>query len=320
MERKISLFFPLFLISAGVVWILIQMQIIQPGNLWALAYLWPFLLIGAGLSLILRSYWKYMPLVIDILVIGGAFVAILNAPRLGWTHAPDYLFTGNGFIPGSSERGSGKIINESRDVHDYQSIRISYPAQYVITQGGTELLNIQADDNAAAEISTKVVNGVLVIDLINGHHIPVSPTKPVIITITVKDLSEVDFESAGSVKLTGLKTDQFKVSMDGAGELTLDNVQLKGMDCNLAGVGSVQASGLADTINVHVQGLGSFNGGDLHSQAATVNLDGMGNATVWVDKNLTADVSGLGSINYYGNAQVIKTVSGLGNVKNLGEK
>lgn len=111
-----------------------------------------------------------------------------------------------------------------------------------------------------------------------------------------------------------------KVIMNGAGSLTLNNVQFKSLVCGLNGVGSVQASGTTDLVNVHLQGLGSFNGSELHSQTATVNLDGMGNATIWVDNSLKADVSGMGSVNYYGNAQVDKTVDGLGGVKYLGNK
>jgi Putative auto-transporter adhesin, head GIN domain len=320
MERRISIFFPLVLISAGLLWILIQMQIIQPSNLWALVYLWPFLLIAAGLGLIFRSYWKYSRLLMDVLVVGGAFTAVLFAPQLGLTHAPVYTFNGSGYFVGLGGRGSGKLVTENRDVHDFRSIRLSFPAQVFINQGETESLTIQAEDNVAPEIGSRVVDGVLEIDNLNGSHFPISPTKPVKITIVVKDLSELDFETAGEVNLIGLKTDQLKLIMDGAGTLTLDNVQLNGLDSTLSGVGSIRASGTTNSEIVRVQGLGSFNDSDLHSQQASVSLDGMGSATVWADKNLNANVDGLGSINYYGDAQVIKTVDGLGSIKDMGDK
>ena len=301
-------------------WIMIQMKTIPPSSLWALIYLWPFFLIAAGLGLILRSYWKYFPLVFDFLVVGGALLAVLLAPQLGWAHAPDYVITGNGFFIGPGERGSGKIIIETREVPDFTKMRLSYPAQVIISQGEPESLSIEADDNVAADIRTQVVNGVLEITPIHDHLLTISPTRPPKITIVVKDLTELDFESAGDVQLNRLTTDNMKLIMNGAGSLKLDNIQLKSLDCNLNGVGSVQASGTADSINVHVQGLGSFNGSNLHSHAAIVNLDGMGSATVWADNSLRADVSGMGSINYYGNAQVSKTVDGLGSVKYLGNK
>ncbi len=139
MERRISLFFPLVLISAGLLWILIRMQIIQPSNLWVLVYLWPFLLIAAGLGMIMHSYWKYSRPVMDVLVVGGAFLAVLFAPQLGWAHAPEYTINGSGFFVGLGERGSGKLVTESRDVHGFSSIRLSFPAQVIINQGETEV-------------------------------------------------------------------------------------------------------------------------------------------------------------------------------------
>jgi Putative auto-transporter adhesin, head GIN domain len=320
MQRKNSLFFPLVLIAAGLLWIMVQMRIIQPASFWALAYLWPFLLIAAGLGLILRSYWIYSKFVVDILVVGGAFLAVFFAPQLGWTHAPTYMFGSSGFFVGSSERGSGHIVSERRGVQDFTAVRLSYPAEVIITQGGAESLTIVADDNVAASIRTRVVDGVLEISNLHDRFWTISPTRTPKITIVVKDLAQVDFQSAGELQLIGLKTENLKLIMEGAGSLKLDNIQLQTLDCNLNGVGSVEASGTSNSMNVHVQGLGSFDGSNLHSQTANVNLDGMGSATVWADKDLTAEVGGLGSVNYYGDAQVTKTIDGLGTVQFKGTK
>jgi hypothetical protein len=320
MQRRISLFFPLALVAVGLLWILIQIGRVQSSNLWALVYLWPFLLIAGGLGLILRSFWKYATPVMDLLVVGGAFLAVFFAPQLGWTHAPGYMISGNGLFVGAGERGSGKIIHEAREVQDFTKIRVSYPAQVIITQGETQSLAIEADDNVAAEIRTRVVNGTLEIDNGHGYLWPISPSRSPKITIVVKDLTDVEFESTGELQLEELKTDNLKIGLDGAGSIKLNNVKLKTLDCNLSGLGSIQASGTSDSIHVLVQGLGSFDGGALQSQTATVNLDGMGSATVWAENRLNADVNGMGSVNYYGNAQVSKSVDGLGSVKFMGNK
>src|SRR5512138_95507 len=96
MERKRSLFWPLFLIAAGVVWLLVKSGNIPSANLWALAYIWPFVLIAAGVALILRAYWRYATILLDVVIIGGALLAILYAPQLGWTTAPFFMFHGDG--------------------------------------------------------------------------------------------------------------------------------------------------------------------------------------------------------------------------------
>ena len=50
MQQKRSLFGPLLLIAAGVIWLLIRAGTIPSSNLWALTYIWPFLLIAAGIG------------------------------------------------------------------------------------------------------------------------------------------------------------------------------------------------------------------------------------------------------------------------------
>ncbi len=83
----------------------------------------------------------------------------------------------------------------------------------------------------------------------------------------------------------------------------------------------MDATGTADKLDVNISGAGSFNGGDLHSQTAKVNISGFGSATVWVDDELDANVSGAGSINYYGSpSSITKNVSGLGGVNSNGDK
>ena len=320
MERRVNLFWPLVLIAAGALWILIQLGKIPFENLWALAILWPFLLIGAGLSLLLRPYWRYASALMSFLVVGGLFCAVVFAAQFGWNHMPDRIFDGGIFFGGPSARGTGNVISQSRDVKDFSAIHIAYPAHVVIQQGAAEGLTIKAEDNVVAAIETRVVNHVLEIDTLHDHRVVVVPTKPVDITVTIKNLSELDFDSAGDVTVQGLRSGDFKAVLNGAGSIKFVDLQLKSLDANLSGVGSLEATGKVDTLDVSVEGMGSFKGDRLQSQNATVSLDGVGSANVWADGTLNASVNGLGSINYYGKAQVTKSVDGLGNVHYMGTR
>ena len=55
MSQPKSIFGPLLLIAAGAIWLLIQSGNLASGNLWALTHIWPYLLIAAGIGLILRG-------------------------------------------------------------------------------------------------------------------------------------------------------------------------------------------------------------------------------------------------------------------------
>jgi Putative auto-transporter adhesin, head GIN domain/Domain of unknown function (DUF5668) len=321
MQQNKSLFWPLLLIAAGVMWLLVKSGTVPSANLWALTHIWPFLLIAAGVGIILRPYWQYTSLALDILIIGGALLAILYAPQLGWA-SPSMMTmfnTGDSFI-GPGERGSGNVVTETRDVSDFRAIEISYPSQVLVKQGSQESLKIEAEDNLLPNLQTQVRNGRLEVFYRREGGKHVNPTKTVKITITVKDLTDVDFSSAGELIVQKLKTDTLDISLSGAGNVELQDIETRALQVDLSGAGSATASGIADDLRLTISGFGDFEGGDLHDKDARVNISGAGSATVWVDDNLDAEVSGAGSVSYYGSASVTRQISGVGGVNHLGDK
>lgn len=321
MEYPRSIFWPLLLISAGVIWLLVKSGNVPAGNLWALTHIWPYLLIAAGLGIILRPYWRYAPILLDVVVIGGAILAIYSAPRFGWDNPNMAFVIGDGnFYVGASEPGSRKIISQTREVSGFDSIEVSYPAEVSVSQGSSESVTVEADDNFLPGLKTEVRNKTLRIFYEVQNNKRVNASKPIQITIVVKELKDVDFESAGKLTLTGLETDDLSVSVSGAADLKLEKINARNLSVNLSGAGSMSASGTADDLRLDISGFGSYNGKEMHSQTANVTLSGAGSATVWVDDELDAQISGAGSVDYYGDAAVRKNISGVGNVNHAGNK
>jgi hypothetical protein len=320
-KKSFSLFGPLLLIAAGVIWLLVKAGTIPSGNLWALTHIWPFLLITAGAGMMLKPFWKYVSLLLDVVVIGGLVLAIVFAPKLGWDNPSMFSFSEHGepFIgPGVS--GSGNVITETRKVSGFDAISLEYPAKVFITQGTSESLKIEAEDNLLPDLKAEVNNGTLEIfyQKTSGKHI--IPTKPIVINIMVKDLADVEFSSAGELKIDGLKSDDLSVDLNGAGDLELNNINIQKLSVNLSGAGSMAASGTADELDVNISGFGDFKSPDLHGKSANVNISGAGSAIVWVDEKLDAEISGAGSVNYYGAAKVDKQINGVGSVSYQGDK
>ena len=321
MERRPSLFWPLTLIAAGAIWLMVRMGMIPSGNLWALTHFWPFILIAAGVGLLLRPYWKYSSMVMDVLIVGGAVLAIWFAPQLKWD-GPTMIgvFNDGDMYFGPGESGSGNVVSEARKVSDFHAIEISYPGEIVVTQGNTESLKIVAEDNLLPGLKTQVKNGTLEIFYQTENNKHVNPTKPVKITIVVKDLDDVQFSSAGTMTINGVETDSLDFGLSGAGKVEVNDIETKSLKLDLSGAGSMDASGIADKLDVNISGFGSFEGGELHSQSAKIMISGAGSANVWVDETLDANLSGAGSVNYYGSPSVTKNVSGVGSVNSQGSK
>jgi len=314
-----SIFFPLALIAAGSLWLLISSGRLPAENLWALARFWPFLLIAAGLGLILRSYWAPARLIVDVLVVGGAVAAILFAPQLGWTTPQwDMGFTNN--FEGGGMSGSGNVVTESRKVQGITAVSIEFPAEVLIQQGSTESVRIEAEDNLLVQLGSNVEQGTLVIrNTENNWNKRVRPTKTVHITIMVKDLEQIDLSSAGTVNVEALETKALTINLSGTGSMTIDKLSTARLDLSLSGVGSITAKGTASDIHLAISGLGSLDGADLVSKSAQAQLSGAGSAILRTSDSLDAEISGTGSIKYYGSPSIHQQVSGLGSVDKIGE-
>ena len=321
--RNRSLFWPFILIAAGLIWLLVQLRTIPVENLWALTYIWPFFLMAAGVGLILRSRWPGIRIIVSGLIVLGMLLSIVFAPQLGWNKAPawgSFQLGDFGNFSGSV-RGSGAVISEARQVADFHSLEINYPVEVTIQQGTSTSVKVDAEDNLLPQLTTRVSGNTLFIE--NNQRDwskRVNPTRPVRLTMTVKDLQKVDFPSAGTLRVEKFQAKALEISISGAGTVNLSDLTAQSLTVNLSGAGTITASGSVDRLNVDISGVGSFRGGDLASQSADITISGAGSATAWVKSSLSVNISGTGSVNYYGSPSVQRNVSGLGSVNSRGNK
>ena len=321
--KERSIFWPLVMIAAGVLWLMVGMDIIPRTNLWALTHIFPFLLIALGVGLILRAYWRFAGMLVSLLVVAGAVMAVVYAPQLGWDNAPSWGWGVWDFDPGigGSIAGSGVVETEFHQFPEFNSIAVEYPADITVQQGKSEELEIEAEDNLLPQLSAEVRNGTLYLENTERNwRDRVNPTKPVRVTITVVKLNHVQFPTAGKMLIDGLETDSLAISVSGAGDVTLTDLDAGNLEVNLSGAGNIHTDGVTEKLHLSISGLGNFNGDELQSQEAEVRISGAGSASVWVENELDASISGAGSINYYGNPAVSKSVSGVGSVTRVGDK
>ena len=315
MEKRTSLFFPLALIATGVLWLLVQMNMIPAANLWALTHIWPFLLITLGVGMILRSFWEGAGLVVSALVVVGAVLAVVFAPQLGWADAPDWNI-GDNFT--GAVAGSGRIESETRQVKNFNAVSIDYPAEVLIVQGKSESVKVEADDNLLPQLSTEVRDGTLVIKNNERQWSErVKSSQTVKITITVKDLRDVEFSSAGTLRIEKLEGKSLEFDLNGAGEVELIALKVDQLDCTLSGAGNIKADGIANQVNIQIDGFGNFYGDELQSNSADVTINGAGSVKLKVKTDLTAEINGAGSVEYYGNPNVDQSINGAGSVNRL---
>ncbi|MBK9125914.1 MAG: DUF2807 domain-containing protein [Chloroflexi bacterium] len=198
--------------------------------------------------------------------------------------------TDNG--PIETVTGSGNVTTETREVSGFSRIEMSSGGEIVVRVGDAESLTISAEDNFMPLIKTEVRSGWLVIS--HEQNKSLSPTRPLVYTITVPRLQEVKVNGGGPVTATGIDEDSFAVTVSGSSNFTL--------------------TGTAQTQSYSINGSGFVNATELTGTRATVTITGMGNVDVNVSDSLDVTISGSGTVTYAGSPDVTENITGQGQV------
>jgi Putative auto-transporter adhesin, head GIN domain len=146
-------------------------------------------------------------------------------------------------------RGSGKIISETRDVSGFTGITLESTGNITITQGESESLSIETDDNLLPLLTSKIENGVLVLSTQDNTYI--EPSKGIRYTITVKSLKSLEISGTGDINAAGLTLDALAVDISGSGDIEL--------------------SGTVNSQTVTISGTGDYRGCSLQSGGSSGN-------------------------------------------------
>ncbi len=218
-------------------------------------------------------------------------------------------------------RGSGNLTIESRQVSGFDSIRLDGTGKLLITQGDTESLTIEAEDNIISELKSTVQGSTLVLGFQdNFWRISLIPTRSITYTLTVKDLTKVTFNGAGDLEMDELNTGSFSITINGAGQASINNLNADSVDVQISGTGNVQLAGEVNQQNINIDGAGNVQSGDLRSASTTVVFNGLGNGTVWATESLDVTINGGGTLGYYGSPNITQNINGAGNINSLGDK
>jgi len=189
--------------------------------------------------------------------------------------------------------GSGTMIDETREVADFNRIELRTMGQVTVTFGEATGVQLRVEDNLMPLVQTNVRDGWLVIE--SPPNTTLSPTRTLEINVTMPELAEI--------------------KLSGAGLIQADGVTGESLVTNIPGSGNVILSGSVDRQTVDVSGAGTYDAYELASREATVNLSGTGNVLLYVSATLKATVSGMGNVLYRGDPSVAQNVTGTGAVR-----
>jgi len=199
-------------------------------------------------------------------------------------------------LDGDAVKGSGKKIEQVRDLPSFEKIVLTGAAKLDVQASAAQKVVVEADDNIVPLIETEVQGGVLRIKRTKSFRDVFD--HGVTVRISVPQLHGIEVSGACTAKVAGLSGGEFALEINGAGEL--------------------EASGEVDDLRIAVAGAGQMDLVALKAKRADVNVAGAGNVKLTVTEELVAKVSGVGEIRYGGDpARVQPKILGVGKISPL---
>jgi hypothetical protein len=238
-----------------------------------------------------------------------------------------YAFTGLIFLFSTTQQSTaaGTLVTISkgmkqegkqRGVSGFKGIASSGSFDVRITMANKENVRLEGDEDQIREIETVVENGILKIRNKKNNwnrHLRGKVT----VYVTAKSLNSLTVSGSGNLVVNGeVNSSHLSSTLSGSGSITL-TADADEYVATISGSGRIVVKGRADQAEIQISGSGDFDGKNLRTSTADVNVSGSGNVSIIADKTLQAKVSGSGNIAYGGNPKVSQTKSGSGSISRL---
>jgi hypothetical protein len=205
---------------------------------------------------------------------------------------------------------AGPATTQERAVASVTGVRLETSGTLSITPGDTPALTVTAGSAVVGQLTSDVVDGVLVLGLTDRG----SSLGDVRYALTLPRLDSLVVTGSGRAVVESVPSDSLSITVDGSGDVEVSGLAVDELDIELTGSGTVEAEGHSTVQAVRLEGSGDYAAISLDTRRATVTVSGSGNADVRVTGSLTAIVEGSGDIRHRGGAEVTSSVEGSGEV------
>ena len=203
-------------------------------------------------------------------------------------------------------------VTQVRDVTAFQGLTLSTRAMVVIRQGEQTAVLVEAGEQVAPLISTRVEKDTLVVEDLRAY------SSPARVTITVRELRSLGMGGSVAVVAEGLNLPSLSLSMGGSSNLLLKAVSVRKLDMALGGSSAVRADGRVEELSAALGGSSALHASALQARSVSLTAGGSAQAVVWALKSLSLAVGGSSSIGYFSEVDGTVSSGGSATVQRLG--
>jgi hypothetical protein len=195
----------------------------------------------------------------------------------------------------SGVKGSGVVIEETRDVTTFDSIRVEGSLNVVLSLGEAGPLRIKAEDNLAPLVIATVKGSELTLKTSGSYSTKIG----IEVYVTTTDIRAIKASGSTEVFCQGeLKADDLNLEASGSAEIQCA-MKAGSLTVVAGGASDIRLSGDVNLLNVLTSGASTVTAFELFAAEAEVNTSGASNASVNANV-LQAHASGASNLRYRG--------------------
>jgi len=217
---------------------------------------------------------------------------------------------------GSGVSGRGSMETFTFSVGEITEVKVEMLCNIVYRSAPSDTVTLKVQPNLMDYISVEESGGVLTVRPTRNLNISGTGNTPVL-TVSSPSLSRVSHAGAGRfTTFDTIVNDEFSLHIAGAAEgSTVLDVQK--LSINLAGAGSFELRGTADSADIRMAGAGALDALDLQTRSATINLSGVGSVKISCSDSLTIVAGGVGTVEYRGSPTLDISRGGLVTIRQV---
>ncbi|WP_416879191.1 head GIN domain-containing protein [Litorimonas sp.] len=196
--------------------------------------------------------------------------------------------------PDHEENGSKKRVEQSFDYRDFDKISVVGVYNMDVRVGEPDYtINMSGEERYMSNVRVYVDDDTLYLENDEDEKKRSwrgKNNRGIDITITLPALNGLEITGIGNGEVYGISSDEFEVEF--------------------AGLGSMELSGECGTLDADFAGMGDLDARDLECEDVTIDMSGMGSASVFASESIDADISGMGSIDVFGSPKTVKKDKG----------
>ncbi|WP_456440703.1 head GIN domain-containing protein, partial [Psychroserpens sp.] len=217
------------------------------------------------------------------------------------------LLTSCNFDFNMGVKGNGNVTTTDRELNgDFNAIEVSRGLDVYLTQGETEGIRVQADENLQDIIMVEVENGVLTIYA--DENISSAASKKIMVNF--KNIDRISASSGSDVVSTTIITaNELKIHTSSGSDVELE-VEVESLICESSSGSDIKLSGTTNTFRADATSGSDIKAAKLKAIKTTAQANSGADITVNTSKELTANASSGGDIKYYGNPEKVEKSDG----------